>query len=406
MKRWTVPISLFIILILTHLVYTYNQHRSAVIIRDVSDTGEINQSEYVKGRVVEVLNSYPVEGENSVAHILKVELLGGRYKGKKIIMRNLIRPRYYPRASIWIKKGDVFLCKVGGMGDNIRSLNAVQEYNRDGIIIILAGFLMMLIILVGRYKGIRTVISLIIAGVVIYFVMLPTLHNRANPLLIAMRNLLSALGLETWATNPLFIVPLTCGIITATSLLIIAGFGRKTYSAILGTMGGVVVATIIVIYAQSHLCLSGMESYNAAEIIESEAGKHLDLRRLLLAGMILGLLGAAMDGAIDVASSMEEVRRANPKLGRLRLIQAGMNVGTDVIGTMANTLIFAYFGLRLLLVLTSVGTPLFTTTNMQLFSVGVVSAEIVRILAGSIGLVITIPITVLISGFWRSRLAD
>jgi len=380
MKRWTVPISLFIILILTHLVYTYNQHRSAVITSDVS-----GQSEYVKGRVVEVLDSYPLEGENAVAHILKVELLGGRYKGKKIIMRNRIRPKYYPRASIHIKKpGDVFLCKVVGTADNIRSLNSVQEYSRDGFIIILAGFLMMLIILVGRHKGIRTVISLIITGAVIYFVMLPALNK---------------------GTNPLQIVILTCGIITATSLLIIAGFGRKTYSAILGTIGGMVVATIIVVYAQSHLHLSGMESYRAAEIIESGAGKHLDLRRLLLAGMILGLLGAAMDGAIDVASSMEEVRRANPRLGRLQLIQSGMNVGTDVIGTMANTLIFAYFGFRLLLVLTSVGTSLFTTTKMQLFSVGVVSAEIVRILAGSIGLVITIPITVLIYGFWRSKVA-
>jgi len=383
MKRWTVPISLFIILILTHLIYTYNQHRSAVIKSDVSDTGEISQSEYVKGRVVEVLDSYPVEGGNSVAHILKVELLGGRYKGKRIIMRNLIRPGQYPRASLWIKRGDVVLCKVGGIGDNINSLNLIQEYSRDGFIIILAGFLLTLIILVGRYKGIRTVISLLIAGAVIYFVMLPALNKGIDPLLI---------------------ITLTCGIIAATSLLIIAGFGRKTYSAILGTVGGVIVATVIIVYAQSHLHLTGTEYYKAAEIIESEASKHLDFRKLLLAGMILGLLGAAMDGAIDVASSMEEVRRANPQLGRLQLIQAGMNVGTDVIGTMANTLIFAYFGFRLLLVLTSVGTPLFTTTKMQLLSVGVVSAEIIRILAGSIGLVITVPITVLISGFWRSKI--
>lgn len=382
MKKWIVPISLFIILILTHLVYTYNQHRSAVIRGNVSDTGEISQSEYVKGRIVEVLDSYPVEGGNPVAHILKVELLGGRYKGKKIIMRNLVRPGQYPRASIWIKRGDVFLCKVGGTGDNINSLSLVQEYSRDGFIIILAGFLLILIILVGRYKGIRTVISLIIAGIVIYFVMLPALNK---------------------GTNPLLMVTLTCGIIAGTSLLIIAGFGRKSYSAILGTIGGVIVATIIVIYAQSHLHLTGTESYKAAEIIESEAGKHLDFRTLLLAGMILGLLGAAMDGAIDVASSMEEVRKANPQLSRLRLIQSGMNVGTDVIGTMANTLIFAYFGFRLLLVLTSMGTPLFTTTKIQLLSVGVVSAEIIRILAGSIGLVITIPITVLISGLWRGR---
>ena len=109
-----------------------------------------------------------------------------------------------------------------------------------------------------------------------------------------------------------------------------------------------------------------------------------------------------MDGAIDVASSMAEIRQANPNLSRRQLIQSGMNVGTDIIGTMSNTLIFAYFGFRLLLVLSSaIDTPWFPETKMQLLSVGVVTAEIVRILAGSIGLLITIPITILISGFWH-----
>jgi uncharacterized membrane protein len=109
-----------------------------------------------------------------------------------------------------------------------------------------------------------------------------------------------------------------------------------------------------------------------------------------------------MDGAIDVASSMEEIRKANTNINRVELIQSGMNVGTDIIGTMANTLVFAYFGFRLLLVLSSaINAPWFPETKMQLLSVGVVTAEIVRILAGSIGLLITIPITILISGFWH-----
>lgn len=384
MKKWTIPIAIFIVAVLTHATYVYNQHRSAVITSSVTDTAEIIQSEYVKGRVVDILDMNNIEGGRTVSHILEIELLGGRYKGKRIIMRNLIQPGGYPLKNIHLKPGDVFLCRIGGAGDIISPQNLVQDYSRDGYLILLFGFLLMLIILIGRHKGIRTVIALIIAGSAIYFIMLPLLNRGLDAVLV---------------------VTITCGIITATSLLIIAGFSKKTYAAILGTIGGVVIATGIIIYAQNHLHLSGMEHYNAAQIIESGAAQHLDFRKLLLAGMILGLLGAAMDGAIDVASSMTEIRQANPNISRTQLIQAGMNVGTDVIGTMANTLIFAYFGLRLLLVLSSlVGADLgFPTTKMQLLSVGVVSAEIVRIIAGSIGLLITIPITVAIAGFWQAK---
>jgi len=380
-SRWTVPIALFTIVVLTHAAYIYSQRRSAVITSNVTNSAEINSSEYVKGRVLNLLDQYMTEGGRVVTNILEVELLSGRYKGKKVIMRNLVRPNGFPLRNIHLKPGDVFLAKVGGTGETISPVNIVDNYSRDGFIILLSGFLLLLIILVGRNKGIRTVIALIIAGCAIYFIMLPLLNIGQNALLV---------------------VTLTSGIIAASSLLIIAGFNRKTYSAISGTVGGVVIAAIIIVYAQNHLHLSGMEHYNAAQIIESGAGKHLDFRMLLLAGMILGLLGAAMDGAIDVASSMEEIRQANPNLSRMQLIQSGMNVGTDIIGTMSNTLVFAYFGFRLLLVLSSaINTEWFPETKMQLLSVGVVTAEIVRILAGSIGLLITIPITILISGFWQ-----
>lgn len=380
-SKWTVPIALFTVVVLTHATYIYSQRQSAVITSNVTASAEINSSEYAKGKVLSLLDQYLTENGRMVTNILEVELLGGRYKGKKVIMRNLIRPNGFPLRNIHLKPGDVFLVKVGGTGETISPVNIVDNYSRDGFIILLSGFLLLLIILIGRNKGIRTVIALIIAGCAIYFIMLPLLNRGQNALLA---------------------VTLTSGIITATSLLIIAGFGKKTYAAISGTVGGVLIAAILIVYAQNHLHLSGMEHYNAAEIVESGAGKHLDFKALLLAGMILGLLGVAMDGAIDVASSMEEIRQANPNLSRMQLIQSGMNVGTDIIGTMSNTLIFAYFGFRLLLILSSaINTPWFPETKMQLLSVGVVSAEVVRILAGSIGLLITIPITILIAGFWH-----
>lgn len=381
-KNWLIPVVIFLVIVLTHVLYTYSKHQNAIIRSVVDENGVESREEYVKARAIRTVDIY--SEENKVVYILEAELLGGKYKGERVIMRNIIRPGGFPLFNVSVMPGDVFLCRVSGTGDITGSGNIVRQYSydRDRIILCIAGLLVILIILIGRKQGIRTTFALILAGMIIYFLMLPLLNRGKDPILV---------------------VTLTCSIIAAAALLIIAGFSRKTYSAICGVTGGVLVAAIIVVYGQAHLHLKGTETYKAAELIESQAAEHINFERLLLSGMLIGLLGAAMDGAIDVASSMSEVRDANPQISAYRLMRSGMNVGTDVIGTMANTLLFAYLGFRLLLVLSALGTTLFTANKMQLLSVGVVSAEILRLLAGSIGLVITIPITVVIAGFWETR---
>ena len=102
---------------------------------------------------------------------------------------------------------------------------------------------------------------------------------------------------------------------------------------------------------------------------------------------------------------MDEIRRANPNMPTWRLIASGMNVGTDILGTMVNTLVFAYLGVELLFVLaaTAPDLDLFRSPTVELLSIGTVSAEVVRLLAGTLGLVLTIPITALISAFWNPK---
>ena len=102
---------------------------------------------------------------------------------------------------------------------------------------------------------------------------------------------------------------------------------------------------------------------------------------------------------------MEEIRKANPNMPTWRLIASGLNVGTDILGTMVNTLVFAYLGAELLLVVTIAAPNLsfFKSPPAQLLSIGVVSAEIVRLLAGTLGLVLAIPITAVICAFWNPK---
>jgi len=200
--------------------------------------------------------------------------------------------------------------------------------------------------------------------------------------------------------NPVLVVIGVSGFIAFTSLTIVAGFNRKTGAATIGILGGVIVASLIVLYADHKLHFVGISSSRTAIVAQFTESQKLDFRKILMAGIIMGLLGTAMDAAMAVASAVREVRRANPNMTTAQLITAGMNVGTDVLGTMANTLIFAYLGLRIILIMAVVGTSILSDNKIELMSVETVAAEILRLLAGSIGLVLTIPITAVVAASW------
>ncbi len=336
----------------------------------------------------------PVSGEPSVSqlhvydtkiehHILEVEMLSGMYEEQRIVLRNIVNHNM-PLLSIPAEPGDIVLCRVGGDPERIGLVNIVQEYGRDGFLVWMVGGMLLLIILVGRIEGIRTAGAMLISATVIYFFMLPLISQGANAV---------------------FIVTLTSGAIAFVSLVFVIGPSRKTFSAVLGTMGGILVAGLIVLFAQQHLHFSGLENAISADIVEATRTPPFDFVQILLAGMLMGVLGVAVDGAIEVASSMEEIRRANPNMPTWRLIASGLNVGTDILGTMVNTLVFAYLGVELLLVITIAAPNLdfFKSPPAQLLSIGVVSAEIVRLLAGTLGLVLAIPITAMICAFWNPK---
>ena len=326
------------------------------------------------------LNVYESKSEH---HILEVEMLSGMYKGRRLVLRNIVNHNM-PLLSIPAEPGDVILCRVAGDPEQVSLVNIVQDYGRDRFLIWIVGGMLLLIILVGRIEGIRTACAMLISAAVIYFFMLPLISGGANAV---------------------FIVTLTSGVVAFVSLVFVIGPSRKTFSAVLGTMGGILVAGLIVLFAQQHLHFSGIENAISADIVEATRTPPFDFVQILLAGMLMGVLGVAVDGAIEVASSMEEIRKANPNMPTWRLIASGLNVGTDILGTMVNTLVFAYLGAELLLVVTVTAPNLdfFKSPPAQLLSIGVVSAEIVRLLAGTLGLVLAIPITAIICAFWNPK---
>ena len=343
-------------------------------------TDKDREQTYAVRRIGDSLNIYEANTEH---HILEIEMLSGLYEGQRLVLRNIVNHNM-PLLSIPATPGDIVLCRVGGTPDQISLVNILQEYGRDGFLVLMLGLMFLLIIVVGRVEGVRTACAMIISGIIIYFFMLP---------------------LITGGTHAVLVVTLTSGMVAFVSLVFVIGPSRKTFSAVLGTMGGILVSGMIVMFAQKYLHFSGLENAMSADIVEAMRTPPFDFSQLLVAGMLMGVLGVAVDGAIEVSSSMEEIRRANPNMPTWRLIASGMNVGTDILGTMVNTLVFAYLGARLLLVL-AVSAPnvdLFQSPPVELLSVGVVAAEIVRLLAGTLGLVLAIPMTAMIAAFWHSK---
>jgi uncharacterized membrane protein len=382
LPRLVVPFALLVIALGIHAAYIVTRRAAAV------QTGEEEEqsivSEYVRARVLEKSPLIDVPSDSAYARVpaksevLKVRILGGSYRNEQALVQNILDPNRVPLYNIEVKPGDEVLLKVDGTPQNMYDA-LIHRHSRDGFLLYLVGLFALVIVMVGRFQGIRTILALGISIIVVFRVLMPLIMAGYDPVLMV-------IGVS--------------GVVAFTSLVVIAGFNRKTGAATVGILGGVIVASLIILYADHRLRFTGIFSSRTAIAAQFTVSQNLDFRKILMAGIIMGLLGTAMDAAIAVASAVREVRRANPKMTTTQLIAAGMNVGTDVLGTMANTLIFAYLGLRITLLMTLAGTHILSGNNMEVMSTETIAAEVLRILAGSIGLVLTVPITAVAAASW------
>lgn len=250
----------------------------------------------------------------------------------------------------------------------------IEDIARDRPLIWLAVGFVALLVVVGGLKGLRSAITLGVTLFAVFRIMLPALLRGANPITVS-------IGVAIGAT-----------LVTLTA---VGGPNRKTLAAILGTTGGVLAAGGLAIVISSAARLTGFGAEEMRMLVYVPQGTEFNIRGLLFAGMLIGALGAVMDVGMSVASAMAEVQLANPAARAADLVRAGMNVGRDVMGTMANTLVLAYIGATIPLLLLFMAYEL---SFIRLLSLDVVATEVARALTGSIGLVLAIPLTALAGG--------
>ena len=312
-----------------------------------------------------------------------VKMKRGKYKGK------LVQTDIYTEQNLLfdlnIQVGDTVIVAyvenpdVDGEESEEELRVAIIERDKGKPLLLLTIVFFISVVLLGRFRGIKALFSLIFTLVLIFVVMMPMLLKGYSPLISAI--LVSILS-------------------TVVTMLIVAGINSKSYSAMIGTLGGVFVAGILSVLCTTVMRLSGLVGHES--IFLQSISEQIDLRGILVCGIIIGALGAVMDVSISISSSITEVKQANPTLSLKALYQAGINIGSDIIGTMTNTLILAYSGSSLTMMLLFIAQksdfPLIRVMNFDF-----IASEILRALAGSIGMLTAIPITALTAAYFNAR---
>ena len=331
------------------------------------DGGEV----YLRARVEEIITSIPVYGDDgeilSEDTVFEATVTRGDMKGETVtVYQNY--SSYTPFNPRTVAVGDSVI---------IAHFEGVQNWNfidfvRSDAIIVLALLFGSLLIVFGRKKGLKTVLSLVLTVISVVFVFMPAIITGGN--------------VYFWAVA-------VCIYIIFMTLIITDGISKMSLSAAIGCAGGVFASLLLTFITDAFVKITGNADPHSIYLLY--IGEGLDLRALIYASIIIGSVGAVMDVAVDIAASLKEIASKVESPTKHELFRSGINIGRDVIGTMSNTLILAYIGgsmcSLLLYFYNNYSSPLY------LFNIEIIIVELLQILVGSIGILLTLPLTAFVS---------
>ena len=362
MSKKVVRYLIYILLVCVFAVFVFklNQvEKTELVVR----TGQT----FEKAEVTEILqDNLDSSGTRVGEQKVRVKMLTGARKGEEL--------------DITSSSGYLFgaVCKVGMKVVVMQSvagettIASVYSQDREWVIYIFALLYLLALCIIGGKQGLKGCLGLIFTFFCVIFVYLPFVYLRFSPF---------------WAA--VFI----CFLTTLVTMYLIGGPTKKTCAATLGTLAGVVLAGI------SAWCFSkasGISGYNVSDIetlMTLWNTNRIQVGGLLFSGLLISCLGAVMDVAMSISSAIDEIYKQNTSLSRKELFKAGMRVGRDMMGTDSNTLILAFAG-------SSVSTLLldyaYDLPYQQIINSNNIGIAIMQGLAGSFGIVLSVPLTVLI----------
>lgn len=322
---------------------------------------------FEKAKVVKILQDNLEENGTRVGEQkVRVRMLTGVRKGEELDVTS--SSGYLFGAAC--KPGMKVIVMQSVAGDS--TVSSVYTQDREGVIYIFALIYLLVLCLIGGKQGIKGCLGLVFTFFCVIFVYLPLVYLKYSPFWTAV---------------------FVCFITTLVTMYLIGGPTRKTCAATLGTLVGVILAGV------SAWCFSkasGISGYNVSDIetlMTLWNTNRIQVGGLLFSGLLISCLGAVMDVAMSISSAIDEIYRQNLSLSRKELFRAGLRVGRDMMGTDSNTLILAFAG-------SSVSTLLldysYNLPYQQIINSNNIGIAIMQGLAGSFGIVLSVPFTVLI----------
>ncbi|MGE8205471.1 YibE/F family protein [Heyndrickxia sp. NPDC080065] len=364
-----------VVLLICLLMYFFYQSPE----KAYNEQGGTSYASYEKAKVLRVISEDlakdPADG--GLYHgtqQLEVKILSGEHRGEIHTITNYLSPYI----NVLTKKGQTIVVNVDSADHQNYFVTVYSQYRAPLLAFMILLFFGVLWAIGGK-KGLKSVLGILFTFASIFYLFIPMLYRGYSPILASV-----VVGVLT----------------TCITLLLLNGWSSKSIAAILGTTVGVVITGAIAYILGELLQISGFNTKEVEVLLIVAQQTGMQLKGLLFAGIMLATLGAIIDVGISIASSVYEVYMANPTLSKKELFLSGINVGRDMMGTMANTLILAFTGTTLssLMILYAMKVHFTQLTNMNM-----VTIEVIQGITGCFGVVLTVPIVAFISSRMMPR---
>jgi uncharacterized membrane protein len=328
------------------------------------------QEETLEAMVISILEEKEIEamGKRQLYQKLECLVSKGSLKAKKIIIENGKIPEVNLRR---YQTGDSLVVAYSKNIDG-KDVFYIIDYVRRNSLLWMFFIFIILTVVVAQWRGLSSLLGMGISFLVIFRFILPKISTGSDPIQITIM-------------GSLLIIPLT--------FYLSHGFNKKTTVAVMGTIAALIITGILAGIFVEAAKLSGFASEEAGFLQVAKQGA-VNIKGLLLAGIIIGVLGVLDDVTISQAAIVFQLKQANAKIKPGELYKRAMDVGKDHIASMVNTLVLVYTGAALPLLLLFIDNP---RPFSEVINYEIIADEVVRTLVGSIGLVLAVPITTFIA---------
>ena len=299
----------------------------------------------------------------------------GKFKGRTATGINMLQGSL--EQDKLFAAGDKALVVISYTEDTITNVTMIDHYRISWELVMAAGFVLFLVLFAGR-TGLRAIFSFVLTVLAIWKLLVPLYLKGYNPIWVGLAVTL---------------------LLTILIIALVYGFDRRCAAAVSGSFLGILVTCVLgILFTDLFQIHGAVMSYS--ESLLYAGYQDLSLTQIFMASIFLGSSGAVMDLSVDITSAVYEVVEKRPDISRLEAVKSGMNVGRAAMGTMTTTLLLAYSGgyIALLMVFMAQGTP-----EAHIFNYKYVAAEIIHTVIGSFGLVTVAPFTALCAGMMLAK---